>query len=329
MTDADLREDLIVVHKASDAGGPGDITGESINAIRFLAVDAVQRANSGHPGTPMGLAPLAYRLFTHYLRHDPADPHWPDRDRFVLSGGHASMLLYASLHLSGHDLAIDDLKQFRQWNSRTPGHPERGMTPGIEITTGPLGQGFANAVGMAIAEKMLAARFNRPGFDIVDHRTWAFCGEGDMMEGISSEAASLAGRLRLALGKLTVFFDTNHVTLEGAADEEFAENVAERFDAYGWHVAEAADVNDLAGIDRAIAEATAETARPSLILVHSHIGYGSPVQDSYKAHGSPLGADNVAKTRETLGWPHPPFEIPQAVYDDWRSQVAERAKAHT
>jgi len=329
MTDADLRDDLIVVHKASDKDGPGNVAGESINAIRFLAVDAVQRANSGHPGTPMGLAPLAYRLFTHYLRHDPADPHWPDRDRFVLSGGHASMLLYASLHLSGYDLAIDDLKQFRQWNSRTPGHPERGMTPGIEITTGPLGQGFANAVGMAIAEKMLAARFNRPGFDIVDHRTWAFCGEGDMMEGISSESASLAGRLRLALGKLTVFFDTNHVTLEGAADEEFAENVAERFDAYGWHVAEAADVNDLAGIDRAIAEATAETTRPSLILVHSHIGYGSPVQDTYKAHGSPLGADNVAKTRETLGWPHPPFEIPQAVYDDWRSQVAERARAHT
>jgi transketolase len=328
MTDGDLREDLIVVHKASDTAAPGDLKGESINAIRFLAVDAVQRANSGHPGTPMGLAPLAYRLFTNYLRHDPADPDWPDRDRFVLSGGHASMLHYASLHLSGYDLSIDDIKQFRQWESRTPGHPERGMTPGTEITTGPLGQGFSNAVGMAIAEKMLAARFNRAGLDIVDHRTWAFCGEGDMMEGISSEAASLAGRLSLALGKLTVFFDTNHVTLEGMADEEFSENVAQRFDAYGWHVGEAADVNDLAGLDRAISAAMAETTRPSLILVHSHIGYGSPEQDTAKAHGSPLGADNVAKTRETLGWPHPPFDIPDAVYSDWRGQVADRARAH-
>jgi len=328
MTDTDVRQDLIVVHKASDKQGPGDIRGESINAIRFLAVDAVQKANSGHPGTPMGLAPLAYRLFTHYLRHDPAAPDWPDRDRFVLSGGHASMLLYASLHLSGYDLSIDDLKAFRQWDSRTPGHPERGITPGVEITTGPLGQGFANAVGMALAEKMLAARFNRPGLDIVDHRTWAFCGEGDMMEGVSSEAASLAGRLHMALGKLTVFFDTNHVTLEGMADEEFSENVAERFKAYGWHVAEAADVNDVDDLDRAIAAATAETERPSLVLVHSHIGFGSPLQDTFKAHGSPLGADNVAKTRETLGWSHPPFEIPQAVYDNWRGQVGERAKAH-
>jgi transketolase len=328
MTDTDSRDDLIVVHRASDKPGPGDVSGDSINAIRFLAVDAVQRAKSGHPGTPMGLAPLAYRLFTHYLKHDPSDPHWPDRDRFVLSGGHASMLLYASLHLSGYDLSIDDIKQFRQWESRTPGHPERGATPGIEITTGPLGQGFANAVGMALAEKMLAARFNRPGLDIVDHRTWAFCGEGDMMEGVSSEAASLAGRLHLALGKLTVFFDTNHVTLEGMADEEFCENVAERFRAYGWHVAEAADVNDIAGLDHAIAAAVAETTRPSLVLVHSHIGYGSPVQDTFHAHGSPLGDANVAKTRQTLGWPYPPFEIPETVYDDWRSQVAERAKLH-
>ena len=286
--ESDLRENLVVVNKASDASGPADIRGDSINAIRFLAVDAVERANSGHPGTPMGLAPLAYRLFTHYLRHDPAAPDWPDRDRFVLSGGHASMLLYASLHLSGYDLSIDDLKQFRQWDSRTPGHPERGMTPGVEITTGPLGQGFVNAVGMALAEKMLAARFNRPGLDIVNHRTWAFCGEGDMMEGMTSEASSLAGRLHLALGKLTVFFDTNHVTLEGQADEEFVENVAERFDAYGWHVAEAADVNDLDAIDRAIAAAVAETDRPSLILVHSHIGYGSPVQDT--AEGARIAA---------------------------------------
>ena len=207
----------------------------------------------------MGLAPLAYRLFTRHLRHDPAHPDWPDRDRFVLSGGHASMLLYASLHLSGYDLSIDDIKQFRQWGSRTPGHPERGVTPGVEVTTGPLGQGFANAVGMALAERMLAARFNRPGLDIVDHRTFAFCGEGDMMEGISSEAASLAGRLHLGLGKLTVFFDSNHVTLEGAADVEFAENVAERFEAYGWHVAEVSNANALSEIDQAIAAAAAET----------------------------------------------------------------------
>ncbi len=329
MADTDARDDPIVVRKASDKAGPGDVSGESINAIRFLAVDAVQRANSGHPGTPMGLAPLAYRLFTHYLKHDPADPHWPDRDRFVLSGGHASMLLYASLHLSGYDLSIDDLKQFRQWESRTPGHPERGVTPGVEITTGPLGQGFANAVGMAIAEKMLAARYNRPGLDIVDHRTWAFCGEGDMMEGMASEAASLAGRLHLGLGKLTVFFDKNHVTLEGRAEEEFTENVGQRFEAYGWHVAEVSDVNDLAELDRAISSVIAETTRPSLIIVHSHIGYGSPLQDSFKAHGSPLGDENVAKTREKLGWPYPPFEVPDAVYDDWRSQVAERAKLHT
>jgi len=322
-----LRPDLVVVHRATDGPGPGGLEGDCVNAIRFLAVDAVERAKSGHPGTPMGLAPLAYRLFTHHLRHDPADPDWPDRDRFVLSGGHASMLLYASLHLSGYDLSIDDLKQFRQWGSRTPGHPERGMTPGVEITTGPLGQGFANAVGMAIAERMLAARFNAPGLAIVDHRTWAFCGEGDVMEGISSEAASLAGRLHLGLGKLTVFFDSNHVTLEGAADVEFSENVAERFDAYGWHVATVANVNELDRIDRAVAAAEAETERPSLIIVHSHIGYGSPLQDSAKAHGSPLGAENVAKTRERLGWNHPPFVIPDTVYAHWREQVAERAAA--
>jgi transketolase len=327
-TEADRpRDDLVVVHRAAEVPAPGGIDADAINAIRFLAIDAVQRAKSGHPGTPMGLAPLAYRLFTRHLRHDPAHPDWPDRDRFVLSGGHASMLLYASLHLSGYDLSIDDIKQFRQWGSRTPGHPERGVTPGVEVTTGPLGQGFANAVGMALAERMLAARFNRPGLDVIDHRTFAFCGEGDMMEGISSEAASLAGRLHLGLGKLTVFFDSNHVTLEGAADVEFAENVAERFAAYGWHVAEVSNANALWEIDQANAAALAETSRPSLVLVHSHIGYGSPVQDTAKAHGEPLGEEGVAKTRKTLGWSHPPFEIPQAVYDHWRGQVAEQAAA--
>jgi transketolase len=328
-TEADrARDDLVVVQRASDVAPPGGIEGDAINAIRFLAIDAVERAKSGHPGTPMGLAPLAYRLFTRYLRHDPTYPDWPDRDRFVLSAGHASMLLYASLHLSGYDLSIDDIKQFRQWGSRTPGHPERGATPGVEVTTGPLGQGFANAVGMAIAERMLGARFNRPGLDIVDHRTVAFCSEGDMMEGISSEAASLAGRLHLGLGKLTVFFDSNHITLEGAADVEFAENVCERFDAYGWHVAAVSDVNALSEIDQAIAAAVAETSRPSLVLVHSHIGYGSPVQDTAKAHGEPLGEENVLKTRETLRWPYPPFAIPDAVYAHWRGLVAERAEAH-
>jgi transketolase len=327
-TEADrARDDLVVVQRATDVAPPAGLQGDAINAIRFLAIDAVERAQSGHPGTPMGLAPLAYRLFTRHLRHDPAHPDWPDRDRFVLSGGHASMLLYASLHLSGYDLSIEDLKQFRQWGSRTPGHPERGITPGVEVTTGPLGQGFANAVGMAIAERMLAARFNRPGLDIVDHRTFAFCGEGDIMEGISSEAASLAGRLHLGLGKLTVFFDSNHITLEGAADVEFAENVGERFEAYGWHVAEVSDVNALSEIDQAIAAAVAETSRPSLVLVHSHIGYGSPVQDTAKAHGEPLGAANIARTRERLRWSHAPFEIPDAVYAHWRGQVAERAAA--
>jgi len=328
MTDnGGLREDVVVIHKATDQPGPAGISRDSINAIRFLVVDSIQKASSGHPGTPMGLAPLAYRLFTRHIRHDPANPDWPDRDRFVLSGGHASMLLYSVLHLSGYDLSVDDLKQFRQFGSRCPGHPERGETPGVEITTGPLGQGFANAVGMAMAERMLGARFNRPGQTIIDHRTWAFCGEGDMMEGISSEAASLAGRLHLGLEKLTVFFDANHVTLEGAADIEFCENVGERFEAYGWHVTEIKNVNVLEEIDAAVAAAIAETSRPSLILVHSHIGYGSPVQDSAKAHGNALGEDNVAKTRDTLGWPHPPFEIPNAVYDDWRNQVSERAAA--
>jgi transketolase len=322
------RPDLVVVHRASDQPQTGGTAGDSINAARFLAIDAVQRADSGHPGTPMGLAPLMYRLYTRHLRHDPADPDWPDRDRFVLSSGHASMMLYAALHLSGYDLSIDDLKQFRQWGARTPGHPERGETPGVEITTGPLGQGFANAVGMALAERMLAARFNRPDLALVDHRTWAVSGDGDMMEGITSEAASLAGRLNLGLGKLTVFYDSNKVTLEGMADVELVENVPERFAAYGWHICEVPNVNDLDAIDRAIGAAVAETERPSLVVVHSHIGYGSPVQDTAKAHGSPLGDDNIAKTRAALGWTHPPFSVPDEVYADWRGQVRERAAAH-
>jgi transketolase len=327
-TDDSPRPDLVIVSKASDQPPTGGIEGASINAARFLAIDAVERAKSGHPGTPMGLAPLMYRLYTRHLRHDPADPGWADRDRFVLSSGHASLMLYAALHLSGYDLTIDDLKQFRQWGARTPGHPERGETPGVEITTGPLGQGFANAVGMALAERMLAARFNRPDLKLVDHRTWVVSGDGDMMEGITSEAASLAGRLYLGLGKLTVFYDSNKVTLEGMADVELVENVPERFAAYGWHICEVPNVNDLDAIDRAIEAAVAETERPSLVVVHSHIGYGSPVQDTATAHGAPLGDANVARTREALGWRHPPFVVPDEVYADWRGQAQERAGAH-
>ncbi len=325
--DTELRDGLVVTDPRAPAPDPEGVVGEAINAIRFLAIDAVEKAGSGHPGTPMGLAPLAYRLYTRYLRHDPADPAWIDRDRFVLSGGHACMLQYAALHLAGYDLTTADLEQFRQWGSRTPGHPERDATPGIEINTGPLGQGFANAVGMAIAERMLAARFNRPGHSIVDHRTWAIAGEGDMMEGISSEAASLAGRLGLGLGKLTVFFDANHISLEGAADVEFKENVADRFDAYGWHVTTVHSVNDLDALDVAVDEAVRDE-RPSLVIVHSNIGYGSPVQDTAKAHGAPLGEANVAATRQKLGWPYPPFTIPDAVYAHWSSLVDARAGHH-
>jgi transketolase len=323
--DAELREGLIVAGRPPAPPPPDGVVADAINAIRFLSVDAVEKANSGHPGTPMALAPLAYRLFTRHLRHDPADPDWVDRDRFVLSIGHACMLLYASLHLSGYDLTLEDLQQFRQWGSRTPGHPERGVTPGVEVNTGPLGQGLPNGVGMAMAERMLATRFNLSDLEVVDHRTWVLTGDGDMMEGITSEAASFAGRLGLGLGRLTVFYDDNHITLEGTADVEFTENVAERFDAYGWHVTRVHHVNDLEAIDSAIAESEAEPERPSLVIVRSNIGYGSPVQDSAKAHGSPLGADNVAAARETLGWDHPPFVVPDAVYEHWRGLVAERA----
>nr|MDQ6928714.1 hypothetical protein [Actinomycetota bacterium] len=270
MHDTELRDDLVVPDRRVPAANPDGVVGEAINAIRFLAIDAVEKAGSGHPGTPMALAPLAYRLYTRYLRHDPADPAWLDRDRFILSAGHACMLQYAALHLSGYDLSIDDLAQFRQWESRTPGHPERGVTPGIEINTGPLGQGFANGVGMALAERMLAARYNAPGHEILSHRTWVIAGDGDMMEGISSEAASIAGRLGLGLGKLTVFYDDNHISLEGAADVEFTENVADRFDAYGWHVVRVPSVNDLDALDVAVNAAQQEGERPSLVIVRSN-----------------------------------------------------------
>ncbi len=273
----------------------------AIDTIRTLSIDGVQKANSGHPGAPMGAAPMAFVLWTRHLRHSPADPHWPDRDRFVLSAGHASMLLYSLLHLTGYDLPLAQLEQFRQWGSRTPGHPEYGLTAGVEATTGPLGQGFANAVGMAIAERRLAREFNRPGHEIIDHRTFVIASDGDLQEGIASEAASLAGHLRL--GKLLVLYDDNHIQLDGPTDMAWSEDVVARFEAYGWGATRVDDGNDLEAIDAAI-RAALEDGRPSLIAVRTHIGYGSPnKQDTQKAHGSPLGADEVRLTKEAYGWP--------------------------
>jgi len=298
---------------------------QCVNTLRFLSVDAVQKANSGHPGLPLDAAPMAYVLWTRVLRHNPRNPLWFDRDRFVLSAGHGSALLYALLHLTGYDLSLDDLKEFRQWGSKTPGHPERGHTPGVETTTGPLGQGFANAVGMAIAEAHLAARYNRPGHAIIDHATYVLAGDGDLMEGVAAEAASLAGHLKL--GKLICFYDDNRVTLAAGADISFTEDRAARFDAYGWHTIAVADGNDLAAIDAALCAARAETTRPSLILVRTHIGYGSPNKhDSFEAHGSPLGVDEVRLTKENLGWPtEPPFLIPQQALARFREAVERGA----
>ena len=298
-----------------------------INALRFLAVDAVQKAQSGHPGMPMGAAPMAYVLWTRFLKHNPSNPQWFDRDRFVLSAGHGSMLLYGLLHLTGYALSLADIQQFRQWGSRTPGHPERGHTPGVEITTGPLGQGMANAVGMAIAEAQLAARYNRPGFDVVDHLTYAIVSDGDLMEGVASEAASLAGHLKL--GKLICLYDDNRITLAAGTDIAFSEDRARRFEAYGWHTVSVPDGNDLVAIDSAIRSARAETARPSLILVRTHIGYGSPNKhDSFEAHGSPLGDDEVRLTKQNLGWPtEPAFLIPDEALARFREAVKSGAQA--
>jgi transketolase len=288
----------------------------------------VQKANSGHPGLPLGAAPMAYVLWTRHLKHHPANPLWPDRDRFVLSAGHGSALLYSLLHVTGYDLSLDDLKQFRQWGSKTPGHPERGHTPGVEITTGPLGQGFANAVGMAIGEAHLAARYGRDGHAPIDHRTWVIASDGDLMEGVASEAASLAGHLRL--GKLICLYDDNAVTLSAGTDITFSEDRAQRFEAYGWQTIRVADGNDVDAIDAALTAARGETARPSLILVRTHLGFGSPVQDTFKAHGSPLGPVDVTKTKEKLGWPvEPPFLVPAAALDRFRAALprGERAEA--
>jgi transketolase len=282
----------------------------AIDTIRFLAVDMVEQAKSGHPGAPMAQAPLAYSLFTRHLRHNPANPHWPNRDRFVLSCGHASALIYSLLHLSGYDLPLAELERFRQLGSKTPGHPEYGHTAGVETTTGPLGQGLSTAVGMAIAEAYLGAHFNRDGFAIVDHTVWVFASDGDLMEGVASEAASLAGHLGLA--KLKVFYDANQISIDGSTDLSFTEDVAARFLAYGWHVLQVDDVNDHETLEAAIASAKAETARPTLVVTRTHIGYGSPnKQDSHEAHGSPLGADEVKATKQNLGWPlEPTFHIP-------------------
>ena len=298
-----------------------------INAIRALSMDAVQQANSGHPGAPMGLAPAAYVLWTRFLKHNPTNPDWPDRDRFVLSAGHGSMLLYSMLHLTGYDLPLEQIKQFRQWGSRTPGHPERELTPGVETTTGPLGQGFGNGVGMAIAEAHLAARYNRPGFDIVDHFTYGIVSDGDLMEGVASEAASLAGHLKL--GKLIYIYDNNRISLAGAADLSFTEDCAKRFEAYGWHTVAVDDGNDVGAIERALGAARGERARPSLILLRTHIGFGSPgKQDSFEAHGSPLGAAEVKATKEKLGWPvEPPFYLPDDALACFREAVAAGQKA--
>ncbi|MEO7118344.1 MAG: transketolase, partial [Candidatus Limnocylindrales bacterium] len=291
-----------------------------VDTIRTLSMDGVQQANSGHPGAPMGMAPMAYVLWTRFLRHAPTHPDWPDRDRFVLSAGHASMLLYSLLHLTGYDLALDELKQFRKFGSRTPGHPEYGLTPGVEATTGPLGQGFANAVGMAIAERRLAAEFNRPGHELVDHWTYGICSDGDLQEGIASEAASLAGHLHL--GKLVFLYDDNHIQLDGPTSWAWSEDVIARFDAYGWDTRRVADGNDLETIEAAITAAR-EDPRPSLIAVRTHIGFGSPnKQDTQKAHGSPLGPDEVRLTKEAYGWdPDKTFFIPDAALENFRETV--------
>lgn len=290
------------------------------NAIRALSMDAVQKANSGHPGAPMGMADIAEVLWNDFFKHNPTNPNWADRDRFVLSNGHGSMLVYSLLHLSGYDLAMDDLKQFRQLHSKTPGHPERGYTPGVETTTGPLGQGMANGVGMAIAEKMLASQFNREGHTVVDHHTYVFLGDGCMMEGVSHEACSLAGTL--GLGKLIAFYDDNGISIDGHVEGWFTDNTPARFAAYGWHVIPAVNGHDSAAVKTAIEAARAETGKPTLICCKTTIGFGSPnKQGSHDSHGSPLGADEVALVRKTLGWESPAFVIPADIYAGWDAKT--------
>lgn len=295
------------------------------NAIRFLSMDAVQKAKSGHPGAPMGMADIAEVLWRDYMNHNPADPHWANRDRFVLSNGHGSMLIYSLLHLTGYDLSIEELKNFRQLHSKTPGHPEYGYTPGVETTTGPLGQGIANAIGFAIAERTLAAQFNRPGHDIVNHHTYAFMGDGCMMEGISHEVCSLAGTLKL--GKLTAFYDDNGISIDGHVQGWFTDDTAARFEAYNWHVIRDIDGHDADQIKAAITEAHGVTDKPTLIMCKTVIGFGSPHKAGTEAvHGAPLGDDEIAATRKALDWPYAPFEIPQEIYTEWDAREAGKAK---
>ena len=324
------------------APAANDLDQLAINTIRFLAVDMVEKANSGHPGAPMGQAAMAYSLWTRFLRHDPQDSEWPNRDRFVLSCGHASALLYSLLHLSGYDLSIEDLQSFRQLSSKTPGHPEWDLEFGIETTTGPLGQGIGNAVGMAIAERLLGDHFNRDGFPVFDHHTWVFASDGDMMEGVASEASSLAGHL--GLGKLIVAYDDNGISIDGPTSLSFSEDVMQRYAAYGWHVQRVEDGNDLAELDQAYERARAATSSPSLIAVRTHIGFGSPnKQDTSASHGSPLGAEEILLTKEALGWPtEPTFHIPDETREafrtgtrrgadsrqEWLSMLASYKEAH-
>jgi transketolase len=315
--------------KSSNGLTPSALDDLCVNTIRFLSVDAVQKANSGHPGMPMGAAPMGYVLWTRLLKHSPSNPHWFNRDRFLLSAGHGSMLLYSLLHLTGYDLPLDQIKQFRQWESKTPGHPEHGSAPGVEVTTGPLGQGFANAVGLAMAERHLAARFNRPGFEIIDHFTFSIAGDGDLMEGVTAEAASLAGHL--GLGKLIVLYDHNLISLAGATTLTFTEDRGKRFEAYGWYVQSVEDGNDLRAIEEALRKARDDTSRPSLVMVRTHIGYGSPhKQDTFEAHGAPLGEEEVKLTKQKLGWPlEPTFYLPAAALEHFRQSVDRGKKIET
>jgi transketolase len=313
----------------------------AVNTLRFLAADAVEEANSGHPGMPMGAAPMAYVLWSRFLRFDPGAPDWFDRDRFILSAGHGSMLLYGLLHLGGYEVSLDEIRAFRQWGSITPGHPEVHLTPGVEATTGPLGQGFANGVGMAMAERYLAHRYNRPGHAVVDHHIYAIVSDGDLMEGVAAEAASLAGHMKL--GKLVYLYDDNHISIEGNTSLAFSEDVGERFEAYGWQVLAVDDGEDLDAIEAAIEAARGETERPSLIRVRTHIGYGSPKQDDASAHGEPLGEEALRASKEKLGWPQQPrFHIPaeaeaafeaarergRAAHGDWRDRLEAYRSAY-
>jgi transketolase len=297
-----------------------------VNTIRMLSIDAIQKADSGHPGLPLDAAPMAYILWMHFLKHNPGNPDWYDRDRFILSAGHGSMLLYSLLHLTGYTVSLAQIKQFRQWGSITPGHPEKELTPGVEVTTGPLGQGFANGVGMAIAEAYLAARYNRPGFNIIDHFTYSIVSDGDLMEGVASEAASLAGHLQL--GKLIYLYDNNHMTLSAGAQLAFTEDRQKRFDAYGWHTQVIRDGNNLAEIFNAIEMARQETKRPSLILITTHLGFGSPhKQDTFEAHGSPLGVEEVKFTKQNFGWPEKPaFYVPHTAEKRFRKALQQGKK---